>query len=209
MRYAHLLRRCLGVGRTAAQRLRTCLLKMTKPTINSLCAGTLADLVRSKPALIVENALLRQQLIILRRGARRPHCTHIDRTVLVLLAGRVRSWLAWQRTPRVPGPPAHSQRSPLAVCPQGVCAVLQHRPPTSRCRPAHPHPVAVGWLRYWTCVRHASAWRAPPCVRSSSLTVPGRAFRPAQSCGDGSSPSMIASANDAGVRIFSPSACAS
>jgi hypothetical protein len=54
----HLLRRCLAVGRTAAQRLRQRLRMITKPATDSLCAGTLADLVRSKPQLIAENALL-------------------------------------------------------------------------------------------------------------------------------------------------------
>jgi hypothetical protein len=64
----------------------------TKPATDSLCAGTLADLVRTKPELIAENALLRQQSIILRRSVKRPRCTRVDRAVLVLLAGRVRSW---------------------------------------------------------------------------------------------------------------------
>lgn len=89
---AHLLRRCIAVGRTAAQRLRARLQRMTKPATGSLCTGTLADLVRSKPELIAENALLRQQLIILRRSVRRPHCTRVDRALLVLLAGRLHSW---------------------------------------------------------------------------------------------------------------------
>ena len=75
---AHLLRRCLAVIRTAAQRLRTRLRTSTKPATDSLCAGTLADLVRSKPQLIAENALLRQQLIILRRSVTRPRCTRVD-----------------------------------------------------------------------------------------------------------------------------------
>jgi transposase InsO family protein len=65
---------------------------ITKPATGSLCAGTLADLVRTKPELIAENALLRQQLIVLRRSVKRPRCTRVDRAVLVLLAGRVRSW---------------------------------------------------------------------------------------------------------------------
>ena len=90
--YAHLVHRCNAVGYTAAQRLRQRLRKMTKPTTGSLCTGTLADLVRSRPQLIAENALLRQQLIILRRSVKRPRCTRADRTVLVLLAARVRTW---------------------------------------------------------------------------------------------------------------------
>jgi hypothetical protein len=88
----HLLRRGIAVSRTVGQRLRARLRTITKPATGNLCTGTLADLVRSKPALIAENALLRQQLIILRRSVKRPRCTSVDRAVLVLLAGRVRSW---------------------------------------------------------------------------------------------------------------------
>jgi hypothetical protein len=78
--FAHLLRRCLAVSRTAVQRLRQRLRMITKPATERLCAGTLADLVRSKPALIAENALLRQQLIILRRSVKRPHCKEVMAT---------------------------------------------------------------------------------------------------------------------------------
>jgi len=35
-------------------------------------AGTLADLARSRPALVTENACPRQQLFILRRSGKRP-----------------------------------------------------------------------------------------------------------------------------------------
>jgi hypothetical protein len=51
-----------------------------------------ADLVRSKPDLLIENALLRHQLVVLRRNVKRPVLTPTDRTLLVLLAGRLRSW---------------------------------------------------------------------------------------------------------------------
>ncbi len=50
------------------------------------------DLVRGKSALIAENALLRQQLLVLRRSVKRPRCTPTDRVLLVLLASRVRGW---------------------------------------------------------------------------------------------------------------------
>jgi transposase InsO family protein len=53
---------------------------------------TRADLPRSKGELIAENALLRQQLLVLRRSVTRVHCTPTDRTLLVLLASRVRAW---------------------------------------------------------------------------------------------------------------------
>jgi len=50
------------------------------------------DLARGKSALIAENALLRQQLLVLRRSVKRPRCTPTDRVLLVLLASRVRGW---------------------------------------------------------------------------------------------------------------------
>ena len=64
----------------------------TKPFTSSLPLGTLADLGRSKAELVAENALLRQQLIILKRQVKRPACTQTDRILLVLLARAVRTW---------------------------------------------------------------------------------------------------------------------
>jgi putative transposase len=64
----------------------------TKPVTTSLMLGTLTDLARSKSELVAENALLRQQLIILYRRVKRPTCTKTDRMLLVLLARMVRTW---------------------------------------------------------------------------------------------------------------------
>jgi putative transposase len=64
----------------------------TRPLSASLLLGTLADLARGKSELVAENALLRQQLIILRRQSKRPVCTKRDRSLLVLLARATRSW---------------------------------------------------------------------------------------------------------------------
>ncbi len=64
----------------------------TKPLTSSLPLLTLADLGRSKSELVAENALLRQQLIVLRRQVQRPACTKTDRILLVLLARLVRTW---------------------------------------------------------------------------------------------------------------------
>jgi putative transposase len=64
----------------------------TKPLTSSLPLSTLADLGRSKSELVAENALLRQQLIILKRQVKRPACTKTDRVLLVLLARLVRTW---------------------------------------------------------------------------------------------------------------------
>src|SRR5512135_1983770 len=68
------------------------LTRWTKPLGTSLLLATLTDLGRSKSELIAENALLRQQLIVLRREVKRPTFTRTDRILLVLLARLVRSW---------------------------------------------------------------------------------------------------------------------
>ena len=64
----------------------------TNPDTSSLLLLTLTDLARSKSELVAENALLRQQVIILRRQMKRPACTRTDRMLLVLLARMVRTW---------------------------------------------------------------------------------------------------------------------
>jgi putative transposase len=77
---------------TSVHVLRTRFVHWTKPLTSSLPFGTLADLARSKAELMAENALLRQQLIILKRQLKRPACTKTDRILLVLLARAVRAW---------------------------------------------------------------------------------------------------------------------
>src|SRR5258708_8842913 len=67
-------------------------LRWTRPLNTSLLLGTLADLTRGKAELVAENALLRHQLIILRRQAKRPIYRRTDRLLLVLLARSVRTW---------------------------------------------------------------------------------------------------------------------
>ena len=61
----------------------------TKPV---LVSGYLSDLTRSRTDLIVENALLRQQLIVLNRQIKRPQLTNPDRFHLVLLAHFTKFW---------------------------------------------------------------------------------------------------------------------
>jgi putative transposase len=63
-----------------------------KPRSTSLVLGTIADLAKGKSQLLVENALLRQQLIILRRHVKQPACRKTDRFLLVLLARMIRTW---------------------------------------------------------------------------------------------------------------------
>ena len=86
---ARLLHRVTGTGHAALQALRRRLLAATRPAAPMLVTGALADLTRSKPELVAENALLRQQLVVLKRSVKRPRCTPADRTRLVLLASRV------------------------------------------------------------------------------------------------------------------------
>ena len=66
--------------------------RWTKPLRTSLPLATLTDLGRGKSELVAENALLRQQLIILKRKVKRPTFTRTDRLLLVLLARLVRTW---------------------------------------------------------------------------------------------------------------------
>jgi len=82
----------LAIGRKAAQAIRRRLATATRPTGATLVVGALADAARSRSALIAENALLRQQLVIARRSVKRPRCTPADRALLVLLAGRLCAW---------------------------------------------------------------------------------------------------------------------
>jgi hypothetical protein len=67
-------------------------LRRIKPLTTSLVVGTLADMTRGKAELVAENALLRHQLIILRRQVKRPVYRKTDRLLLVLLASMVRTW---------------------------------------------------------------------------------------------------------------------
>ena len=57
-----------------------------------LCARNVADLTRGKAELLAENALLWQQLMILRRQIKRPICKKTDRLFLALLARMARTW---------------------------------------------------------------------------------------------------------------------
>src|SRR5919112_564484 len=88
----NLLHRVTQAISTGMQAVRQHLAASTKPTNSSLVRGSLHDLVRTKPQLVAENALLRQQLIVLNRSVQRPRLTSTDRSLLVLLASRVGAW---------------------------------------------------------------------------------------------------------------------
>ncbi len=87
-----LLRTCRrwlsGLVSRGRQALGTCL--WARPVATHL-AGTGTDLARTRGQLLAENALLRQQLLVLRRGVKRPTVASADRILLVLLVGRIRA----------------------------------------------------------------------------------------------------------------------
>ena len=68
------------------------IVRWLKPRSTSLLFGTIADLAKGRSELMVENALLRQQLIILRRHVKRPACRKTDRFLLVRFASILRTW---------------------------------------------------------------------------------------------------------------------
>jgi hypothetical protein len=68
------------------------ILGWTKPGNSGLVVGALQDLPRSKTDLMLENALLRQQLMVLKRQVKRPALAGRDRLLLVWLASRLASW---------------------------------------------------------------------------------------------------------------------
>jgi len=63
-----------------------------KPENYTLSVNVVTDLTRSKSELIVENAFLRQQLIIVQRQVKRPFPKPYERVMLVGLASRLQVW---------------------------------------------------------------------------------------------------------------------
>ena len=63
-----------------------------RPATSVLLIGILSDLTRSRTDLVVENALLRQQLIVLKRQIKRPQLTNPDRFRLVFLSHFTKFW---------------------------------------------------------------------------------------------------------------------
>jgi hypothetical protein len=82
--HSHIVSVCQAVK----QRLR----QWTRPDNHTLILNTALDLTRSKLELVLENAPLRQQLIILQRQTKRPKLTWRDRSLIVLLASELRGW---------------------------------------------------------------------------------------------------------------------
>ena len=75
-----------------SQAVKQHLRQWTQPDNHTLALNAALDLTRTKLELMLENALLRQQLIVLKRQTKRPKLTWRDRTLFVLLASKLRTW---------------------------------------------------------------------------------------------------------------------
>jgi len=84
-RLRHLARRFLDAMRVRVAR-------WTRPAALAIAVGAATDARRSRADLLLENALLRHQLVVLGRSVTRPRLTATDRGLLVLLASRLRTW---------------------------------------------------------------------------------------------------------------------
>src|SRR5438270_14069928 len=76
----------------AIEKFDKCFKKRFAPAKANLSLGTFTDLARSKSSLVAENALLRQQLIVLQRQVNKPKLRPLDRVILVFLAGLFNNW---------------------------------------------------------------------------------------------------------------------
>jgi putative transposase len=81
-------RRLNALRRNVKQRLRG----WTKPDNQSLVLNAVLDLTRTKSELVLENALPRQQLIVLQRYVKRPVVTWRDRALFVFIASKLPRW---------------------------------------------------------------------------------------------------------------------
>ena len=82
----------LNTCKSFINRIRKAIKKITKPATATLAVGALTDLSRSRADLLAENAMLRQQLIVLKRSVKRPKFTTSDRVRLSLLARLTGFW---------------------------------------------------------------------------------------------------------------------
>jgi len=89
---AHGLTRLRRFARRCVATVRARVGAWTTPRPRSLATGLATDLVRRRRDLLLENAFLRQQVIVLSRTAKRPALTPWDRRLLVLLASHLRTW---------------------------------------------------------------------------------------------------------------------
>lgn len=139
--FAQLLQRLAAASHRITQTLHRHLLTATKLAVAPLLVGTLADLVRSMPALVLENALLRQRVIGHPAAERQAPTLHADRSRAAGATG--------QPPPHVASDPAHRPtRHPAAMAsptlPSLLAAEVAHHSTgalaTSCARDGRPDP---------------------------------------------------------------------
>jgi putative transposase len=84
--------RLCQLARQVVSTLRARVARWTRPAPIAVAVGATADATRSRSALLLENALLRHQLVVLSRAVTRPRLTAADRGLLVFLASRLCTW---------------------------------------------------------------------------------------------------------------------
>ncbi len=87
-----ILQRVQSIVKRGLEAIRITISRLTKPITHGHALGTMADLARSKPQLVAENLMLRQQLTVLNRSVKRPRFTPIERGLFVLFASKVQHW---------------------------------------------------------------------------------------------------------------------
>ena len=88
----NILNQTLPLAQRAIAMVRTAIARWSKPIAHTPSVHVVTDLARSKPQLVAENLLLRQQLIVLQRSVKRPRFTPAERGLFVLLASKLQSW---------------------------------------------------------------------------------------------------------------------
>jgi len=74
------------------QTIQNKFIALTTPASSAKLTATLKDVFRPRSELLAENALLRQQLIVLERQVKRPVFKPRDKFLIVVLASLVKSW---------------------------------------------------------------------------------------------------------------------
>ena len=82
----------INTCKNISNRIKGKIKQLTKPTTPSLAIGAISDLPKSKADLMAENAILRQQVIVLNRQVKRPKFTTGDRFRLVFLSRLTDFW---------------------------------------------------------------------------------------------------------------------
>jgi putative transposase len=90
--HLRMIRRFFNFCKNLGSRIKQQIKQWSKPATARLVTGALTDIPRSRANLIAENAMLRQQLIVLKRQVKRPQLTPGDRLRLVLLARCTQFW---------------------------------------------------------------------------------------------------------------------